>query len=90
MKSKKNKLSNRERDEQLNYLFKSVYELSQELRMTRSLFENYIIWKKRCQKIHKAPPIRRRKKKIRGEASGTGNGERSSRDRQLILLNILS
>ena len=46
MKSKRNKLSNRERDDQLNYLFKSVYELSQELRMTRSLFENYIIWKK--------------------------------------------
>ena len=53
MKSKKNKLSNKERDEQLNYLFKSVYELSQELRMTRSLFENYLIWKKDVKKFTK-------------------------------------
>ena len=50
MKSKKNKLSNKERDSQLNYLFQSMYELSKEIRMVRGLFENYIIWKKDVKK----------------------------------------
>ena len=77
MKSKKNKLSNRERDEQLNYLFKSVYELSQELRMTRSLFENYIIWKKRCQKNSQSTSNTKKKKRkseARQAEQATGSG----------------
>ena len=51
MKSKKNKMTNKERDNQINYLFKSLYELSQELRMVRSLFENYLIWNKDVEKF---------------------------------------
>ena len=76
MKSKKNKLSNRERDEQLNYLFKSVYELSQELRMTRSLFENYIIWKKDVKKFTKRLQYEeeKRKSEARQAEQATGSG----------------
>ena len=76
MKSKKNKLSNRERDEQLNYLFKSVYELSQELRMTRSLFENYIIWKKDVKKFTKLLQYEeeKRKSEARQAEQATGSG----------------
>jgi len=76
MKSKKNKLSNRERDEQLNYLFKSVYELSQELRMTRSLFENYIIWKKDVKKFtkHLQYEETKRKSEARKTEQATGSG----------------
>jgi len=76
MKSKKNKLSNRERDDQLNYLFKSVYELSQELRMTRSLFENYIIWKKDVKKFtkHLQYEEAKRKSEARKAEQATGSG----------------
>ena len=76
MKSKRNKLSNRERDDQLNYLFKSVYELSQELRMTRSLFENYIIWKKDVKKFtkHLQYEEAKRKSEAREAEQATGSG----------------
>tara|TARA_R110002051_G_scaffold274544_1_gene335248 strand:+ start:71 stop:319 length:249 start_codon:yes stop_codon:yes gene_type:complete len=76
MKSKKNKLSNKERDEQLNYLFKSVYELSQELRMTRSLFENYLIWKKDVKKFTKYLQYEesKRKSEARQAEPATGSG----------------
>ena len=76
MKSKRNKLSNRERDDQLNYLFKSVYELSQELRMTRSLFENYIIWKKDVKKFtkHLQYEEAKRKSEARKAEQPTGSG----------------
>ena len=75
MKSKRNKLSNRERDDQLNYLFKSVYELSQELRMTRSLFENYIIWKKDVKKFTKyLQKEEQRKSKAWEEEQAKGGG----------------
>ena len=76
MKLKKNKLSNKERDEQLDYLFKSVYELSQELRMTRSLFENYIIWKKDVKKFtkHLQYEEAKRKSEERETQQATGSG----------------
>ena len=76
MKSKKNKLSNKERDEQLNYLFKSVYELSQELRMTRSLIENYLIWKKDVKKFtkHLQSEESKRKSEARQAEPATGSG----------------
>ena len=45
VESERNKLSNRERDDQLNYLFKSVYELSQELRIFISNLYICGIWK---------------------------------------------
>ena len=40
----KNKVTNKERDNQLTILFQSLYELSQEIRMVRTLLENYVIW----------------------------------------------
>ena len=46
-------MTNKERDNQLNYLFQSMYELSKEIRMVRGLFENYIIWKKDVKKFTK-------------------------------------
>jgi hypothetical protein len=51
MKSKKNKTTNKERDEQIGYMFRTLYELSQELRMVRGLFENYLIWNKDVEKF---------------------------------------
>ena len=53
MKTKKNKMTNKERDRQLNHIFQALYELSQELRMVRGLFENYLIWKKDVKKFTK-------------------------------------
>ena len=53
MKTKKNKMTNKERDTQINYIFRTLYELSQELRMVRGLFENYMIWKKDVKKFTK-------------------------------------
>ena len=51
MKTKKNKMTNKERDTQINYIFRTLYELSQELRMVRGLFENYLIWNKDVEKF---------------------------------------
>ena len=53
MKNKNKRMTNKERDNQLNYLFQSMYELSKEIRMVRGLFENYIIWKKDVKKFTK-------------------------------------
>ena len=57
MKSKKNKMTNKERDRQLNHIFQALYELSQELRMVRGLFENYMIWKKDVKKGTGSPHV---------------------------------
>tara|TARA_R100000963_G_C4619041_1_gene87121 strand:+ start:563 stop:829 length:267 start_codon:yes stop_codon:yes gene_type:complete len=53
MMRNKNKISNKERDKQLTLLFKSLYEISQEVRMVRTLLENYLIWKKDVKKFTK-------------------------------------
>jgi len=75
MKSKKNKLSNKERDDQLNYLFQSMYELSKEIRMVRGLFENYIIWKKDVKKFTKyLQKEEQRKSEAREKEQTAGSG----------------
>ena len=75
MKSKKNKLSNKERDDQLNYLFQSMYELSKEIKMVRGLFENYIIWKKDVKKFTKyLQKEEQRKSKAWEEEQAKGSG----------------
>ena len=75
MKSKKNKLSNKERDDQLNYLFQSMYELSKEIRMVRGLFENYIIWKKDVKKFTKyLQKEEQRKSEARKKEQTAGSG----------------
>ena len=52
MKSK-NKINNKERDKQISLLFQSLFEISQEVRMVRTLLENYLIWKKDVKKFTK-------------------------------------
>jgi|TARA_R100001463_G_scaffold30512_1_gene69335 hypothetical protein len=52
MKSK-NKINNKERDKQISLLFQSLFEVSQEVRMVRTLLENYLIWKKDVKKFTK-------------------------------------
>jgi|TARA_A100001515_G_C4544604_1_gene201371 hypothetical protein len=83
MKNKKNKISNRERDNQINYMFKSFYELSQELRMVRSLFENYLIWKKDVEKFTKYLNKEEEKRKSEAgqkeQAAGSGTSEADSK-----------
>ena len=83
MKSKKNKISNRERDNQINYLFKSLYELSQELRMVRSLFENYLLWKKDVKKFTKFLQHQEEKRKSEArqkeQTAGGGTSEADSK-----------
>jgi hypothetical protein len=75
VKSKKNKLSNKERDSQLNYLFQSMYELSKEIRMVRGLFENYIIWKKDVKKFTKyLQKEEQRKSEAREKEQTAGSG----------------
>lgn len=81
MKSKKNKLSNKERDDQLNYLFQSMYELSKEIRMVRGLFENYIIWKKDVKKFTKylqREEQRKSEAREKEQTAGSGATERDS------------
>ena len=81
MKSKKNKLSNKERDDQLNYLFQSMYELSKEIRMVRGLFENYMIWKKDVKKFTKylqKEEQRKSKAREKEQAEGSGTPETDS------------
>jgi len=53
MMRNKSKTSNKERDKQLTLLFQSLYEISQEVRMVRTLLENYLIWKKDVKKFTK-------------------------------------
>tara|TARA_X000001382_G_scaffold92603_1_gene67186 strand:+ start:308 stop:559 length:252 start_codon:yes stop_codon:yes gene_type:complete len=45
------KTSNKERDKQITHLFENVYNLGQELRMVRTLLENYIIWNGNVEKF---------------------------------------
>mgnify|MGYP003125221999 FL=1 len=88
MKNKKNKISNRERDNQINYLFKSLYELSQELRMVRSLFENYLLWKKDVKKFTKFLQHQEEKRKSEAgqkeQAAGGGTSEADSKPREKL------
>ena len=75
MKSKKNKMTNKERDNQINYIFRTLYELSQELRMVRGLFENYMIWKKDVKKFTKyLQKEEERKSKEREAEQAKGSG----------------
>ena len=75
MKNKKKRITNKERDSQLNYLFQGLYELSQELRMVRGLFENYLIWKKDVKKFTKYLEKEEERKSKEREAQQTeGSG----------------
>ena len=75
MKAKKNKMTNKERDRQLNHIFQALYELSQELRMVRGLFENYLIWKKDVKKFTKYLEKEEERKSKEREAQQTeGSG----------------
>jgi|TARA_R100001594_G_scaffold37246_1_gene67328 hypothetical protein len=75
MKTKKNKMTNKERDRQLNHIFQALYELSQELRMVRGLFENYLIWKKDVKKFTKyLQKEEERKSKEREAEQAKGSG----------------
>ena len=87
MKNKKNKISNRERDNQINYMFKSFYELSQELRMVRSLFENYLIWNKDVEKFTEylqKEEERKSKEREAEQAKGSGTPKADSKLSQRI------
>ena len=83
MKSKKNKMTNKERDNQINYLFKSLYELSQELRMVRSLFENYLIWNKDVEKfteyLKKEEEKRKSEAGTQEQTAGSGTSKADSK-----------
>ena len=82
MKSKKNKMTNKERDRQLNHIFQALYELSQELRMVRGLFENYMIWKKDVKKFTKylqKEEERKSKEREAEQAKGSGAPEAGSK-----------
>ena len=72
----KNKLSNRERDKQISLLFQSLYELSQEIRMVRTLLENYLIWKKDVKKFTKylQEQEKNRESEARQTQSSKGSG----------------
>ena len=75
MKTKKNKMTNMERERHLNHIFQALYELSQELRMVRGLFENYMIWKKDVKKFTKyLQKEEERKSKEREAEQAKGSG----------------
>ena len=76
MMKNKNKLSNRERDKQISLLFQSLYELSQEIRMVRTLLENYLIWKKDVKKFTKflQDQEEKRESEARQTQSSKGSG----------------
>ena len=87
MKTKKNKMTNKERDTQINYIFRTLYELSQELRMVRGLFENYMIWKKDVKKFTKylqKEEERKSKEREAEQAKGSGTPEADSKLSQRI------
>ena len=74
MKSK-NKINNKERDKQISLLFQSLFEVSQEVRMVRTLLENYLIWKKDVKKFTKYLQEQEEKRElvpIKGERSFKG------------------
>ena len=71
----KSKTSNKERDKQLTLLFQSLYEISQEVRMVRTLLENYLIWKKDVKKFTKyLQKEEERKSKEREAEQAKGSG----------------
>ena len=79
----KNKVTNKERDNQLTILFQSLYELSQEIRMVRTLLENYLIWKKDVKKFTEylqKEEERESKKRQEEQAKGSGTAKASSED----------
>ena len=87
MKSKKNKTTNKERDEQIGYMFRTLYELSQELRMVRGLFENYLIWNKDVEKFTEylqKEEERKSKEREAEQAKGGGTPEAASKLSQRI------
>jgi hypothetical protein len=79
----KNKVTNKERDNQLTILFQSLYELSQEIRMVRTLLENYLIWKKDVKKFTEylqKEEERESKKRQAEQAKGSGATKTSGKD----------
>ena len=87
MKSKKNKTTNKERDEQIGYMFRTLYELSQELRMVRGLFENYLIWNKDVEKFTEylqKEEERKSKEREAEQAKGSGTPKADSKLSQRI------
>ena len=46
LKKKRDKLTNRDIEKQLNYLFQMTYEIRTGLQTVRTLLENYILFKK--------------------------------------------
>jgi hypothetical protein len=79
----KNKVTNKERDNQLTILFQSLYELSKEIRMVRTLLENYLIWKKDVKKFTEylqKEEERESKKRQAEQAKRGGAAKTSSKD----------
>ena len=75
MKGKKNKLSNREIEKRLDYLFQSCYEIGNSLGALRALFESYIIWKKDVKKFtkHLENEAKKRESETREEKQAEGS-----------------
>tara|TARA_R100000781_G_scaffold113828_1_gene83201 strand:- start:37 stop:294 length:258 start_codon:yes stop_codon:yes gene_type:complete len=76
LKSKNKKTSNKERDEQITHLFKSLFNLSQEVRMVRGLLENYILWNGDVEKFteHLQEEQEKRKSEEREAEPAEGSG----------------
>ena len=53
LKKKRDKLTNRDIEKQLNYLFQMTYEIRTGLQTVRALLENYILFKKDIKKFTK-------------------------------------
>ena len=53
MKKKRDKLTNRDIEKQLNYLFQMTYEIRTGMQTVRTLLENYILFKKDIKKFTK-------------------------------------
>ena len=51
LKKKRDKLTNRDIEKQLNYLFQMTYEIRTGLQTVRTLLENYILFKKDIKKF---------------------------------------
>ena len=53
LKKKRDKLTNRDIEKQLNYLFQMTYEIRTGLQTVRTFLENYILFKKDIKKFTK-------------------------------------
>ena len=53
LKKKRDKLTNRDIEKQLNYLFQMTYEIRTGMQTVRTLLENYILFKKDIKKFTK-------------------------------------